>query len=611
MHLVDSNATGSQRRVLNSKKSKDSRETSERKHDIGYLAFADLFRQFGFDVTKFGLESKITETIIPPETEETVTKEKKASPPASPALKPVAKTNPVPISSTAPVTTSTTASTSESMVDRLRRLGSTPTNAAATSQAPSTLADGARVSTTEKSVPSSTAIPQGKLLPPRALTISIFDKLLADAHRLNLTKFDENLKKSGSSSSASTTSTGDARMAFLRERINSVIKYEDENPDLPLFPEGAFKVSSTSAPYNYRGVVNRRGVDCYVNAILQALLVCSPLMKLLSHAGPGSTSRPILSSLIRFSQEFFATSKNNTSVLNPQQSLAEMDEAWRQFSNDDEGNQQQQDASEFMMWLLENLHQETCWKAGDIVNGKRELKMSDGFVPIQKSHSAADVSYDEDSAIYRIFSLVTRSRFTTNDGTVQSPKDEIISIFPLGFNETTESLTDAFENFFAVENLESGTMTRSISRLPLVLICSIKRSTYENGQHKKIDRFLRYPSVFSVKESLLAEHGLDTEDEAACRDYDLIAVVGHHGKGADEGHYNTFVRKTPLSADRDEEQVWMAVDDANVRSMKDEEWMKCSGAYLLFYMRRDAGLDVRPTASALVFDFTHKKGGSS
>jgi len=62
--------------------------------------------------------------------------------------------------------------------------------------------------------------------------------------------------------------------------------------------------------------------------------------------------------------------------------------------------------------------------------------------------------------------------------------------------------------------------------------------------------------------------------------YDLMAVVLHHGRGMNEGHFTTYA----YLKDQDE---WLLYNDAKVESITVEQVSKASKeAYILFYEKR-------------------------
>jgi len=73
--------------------------------------------------------------------------------------------------------------------------------------------------------------------------------------------------------------------------------------------------------------------------------------------------------------------------------------------------------------------------------------------------------------------------------------------------------------------------------------------------------------------------------------YDLAAVVNHHGKGIDTGHYTAYCRNTVNG-------TWNLFNDVHVRPVSARD-VTASQAYLLFYERR-VGNDPPPLRTPML-----------
>ncbi|XXG75618.1 hypothetical protein AAC387_Pa08g0153 [Persea americana] len=123
------------------------------------------------------------------------------------------------------------------------------------------------------------------------------------------------------------------------------------------------------------------------------------------------------------------------------------------------------------------------------------------------------------------------------------------------------SLSDALELFTRLEQLEGSTPCEKckeevpreiglkIEQAPEVLVLHLMR--FNNNVEKIID-FLNYPSELNLK-PFLSNPNSDDHGET---EYDLYAVLVHHGSSSSSGHYVCYVRPSPDS--------WYNLDDAKV-----------------------------------------------
>jgi len=142
-----------------------------------------------------------------------------------------------------------------------------------------------------------------------------------------------------------------------------------------------------------------------------------------------------------------------------------------------------------------------------------------------------------------------------------------------------EELSDS-ERFFCnnCKNKQRSTKKFWIRRLPNVLCLHLKRFRWSPYSRTKLDNHIEFPL-----------HGLDMSPfllsnlhETRCSNsgsslYDLAAVIVHHGSGAGSGHYTAFVVK---------DNHWFHFNDSTVLAT-DHETVTKSKAYILFYIQRE------------------------
>merc|ERR1712014_210854 len=103
-----------------------------------------------------------------------------------------------------------------------------------------------------------------------------------------------------------------------------------------------------------------------------------------------------------------------------------------------------------------------------------------------------------------------------------------------------------------------------------VLILTLKRFSYnkDTGCPQKIKKAVAYEEKLTFDGSWMME-GMEPQE------YQLAAVICHHGESANGGHYNAAVRYN---------KEWFMYDDALVRQMELKEVMsQMFTAYILVY----------------------------
>jgi len=107
-----------------------------------------------------------------------------------------------------------------------------------------------------------------------------------------------------------------------------------------------------------------------------------------------------------------------------------------------------------------------------------------------------------------------------------------------------------------------------IESLPPVLILHLKRFHYDAGTDTtiKIWKKVGYPLELEIPQEVLARplrNSINHDGKGLPR-YRLTAVVYHHGKNANDGHYTVDVR-------RQDGQEWIRIDDTRIRRVRNED----------------------------------------
>lgn len=369
-----------------------------------------------------------------------------------------------------------------------------------------------------------------------------------------------------------------------------------------------------------RGLVNT-GNMCYMNSVLQILVFCVPFYDFLERIGRQAvhtfkTETPLVDAMILFIREFSvidsAVSVEQLRMRLKDNELEQYGDAFipefvyevirrlPRFASMRRGHQQ--DAEEFLGFLLEEMHDE-CSKAmrSSMPNPSSGASTpTNGVVsPISESTESTkrgesdwrEVGPKQKAAITRSSgAIATESPITKIFGgklrselRVPGMKNSVTlePYQPLQLDigaSHVNNIIDALKGLTHRETLHgefnsprgpsyAATKQVTIESLPQVLILHLKRFQYDNaGGTQKIWKKIGYPLDLEIpKEVFPQQHrrgGLLAHGPLP--KYRLIGVVYHHGKNASGGHYTVDVR-------RQDGREWIRLDDTVIRRVRSED----------------------------------------
>lgn len=377
--------------------------------------------------------------------------------------------------------------------------------------------------------------------------------------------------------------------------------------ETPLPPKQPFQITP-------RGLLNT-GNLCFMNSVLQLLLFCTPFYTLLKNiskstlASLGESKTPLLDATIAFIDQF---SHPETVAVSPETFYMAISSHLR-FSHLKWGRQE--DAEEFLGYLLDGLHEEFVESIASTSQSER-------------NDLANSISRNND--LYTILDSIDKS--TENDGwcevgsnrcvsskrSVKVEPSPITHLFGGQFRselqvpKQKESKSITLDPFLHVQldiddvevnDLESafrflskpeqipfrtknGTevMARKqnfIDSLPRVLIIHLKRFSFNPHESRveKLRKPIKYTHSLQVPLECISKA---TQLGSLETRYKLIGVVYHHGTSTEGGHYTVDVL-------RQEAAEWVRIDDTIVESITPDMVVGENGgsktAYLLMYQR--------------------------
>ncbi|KAL8805785.1 MAG: hypothetical protein Q9200_005285 [Gallowayella weberi] len=368
-----------------------------------------------------------------------------------------------------------------------------------------------------------------------------------------------------------------------------------------------------------RGLVNT-GNMCYMNSVLQILVFCVPFYDLLEKLGRRAahnfkSETPLVDAMIMFMHEFgvidSAESVEKLRLRLRNDEIEQYGEAFipefvyevirrlPRFSSMRRGHQQ--DAEEFLGFLLEEMHDE-CSRAMRITspNPARDpsaptngtvsptlessgpaLSTDSGWLEVGPKQKAAVTRSSgtliTESPITKIFGGKLRSELRVpgmkNSVTLEPYQPLQLDIGAPHVN----NIVDALKGLTRSETLHgdfnsprgpaiTATKQVTIETLPQVLILHLKRFQYDNaGGTQKIWKKVGYPLDLEIPKEVFAQHkrgGILAH--GGLPRYRLIGVVYHHGRNASGGHYTVDVR-------RQDGKEWVRLDDTVIRRVRSEE----------------------------------------
>lgn len=354
-----------------------------------------------------------------------------------------------------------------------------------------------------------------------------------------------------------------------------------------------------------RGLVNT-GNLCYMNSIFQVLLFCAPFYDFLDQVAKRAahsfkSETPLVNAMILFMRDFkvidSATTidqlrlrlKNNEleqygDPLTPEY-VYDVIKRLPRFDNMKRG--QQEDAEEFLGFLLAGLHDECAQlikndkpkqaqepfsssnsdQAGSNERGWHEVG------PKQKTaitQSSGAIEYE--TPITKIFGGKLRSEYK-KPGEKPSVTLEPYQPLQLDIGEAhINNISDALKNLTRLETLDgaargtrASTKQVHIETLPPVLILHLKRFHYDEKGPQKIWKKIGYPLELELPKEVFPQHKRAIlQKQGGFPHYRLTGVVYHHGKNASGGHYTVDLR-------RQEGREWIRMDDTVIRRIRAED----------------------------------------
>lgn len=350
-----------------------------------------------------------------------------------------------------------------------------------------------------------------------------------------------------------------------------------------------------------RGLINS-GNLCFLNATLQALLACSPFVQLLLGLRKRNIPKvgyPTLAAFAEFIGEFDVVDGSNLKKKDSVEieagrpfSPTMFELILRKFTPDvsssTSGRPRQEDAQEFLSFIMDQMHDELLKLGGKSHLDGRNLSL----VSTSEDDEWETVGPKNKSAVTRTQSFVPSELSSIFGGQLRSvvkargnKASATVQPFLLLHldisHEIIGTIEDALHLFSAPETLDeyrastagkvgvvAARKSINIQALPKIMILHLKRFGYGSHGSTKLHKAVHFPLELVLSRDLLVSSNVEG------RKYELVATVTHHGREASKGHYTADVRYP--------NGQWLRFDDASLTTISTSKVLH-DQAYVLFY----------------------------
>ena len=155
------------------------------------------------------------------------------------------------------------------------------------------------------------------------------------------------------------------------------------------------------------------------------------------------------------------------------------------------------------------------------------------------------------------------------------------------------SLMEAITHFVSKEELDTGPekvthKAVSIEKLPTVLVLQLKRFVFRGNQAEKVGKHIDFPLDLQLDKRHLAATAQGSKERVDGEQggkYSLEAVISHHGKQLERGHYTCDVAvPSSLPGAPEGAKEWMRCDDDKIWRVTETD-MLAQPAYVLVYRK--------------------------
>ncbi|KAJ5075192.1 ubiquitin carboxyl-terminal hydrolase [Anaeramoeba ignava] len=351
-----------------------------------------------------------------------------------------------------------------------------------------------------------------------------------------------------------------------------------------------------------RGMENR-GNSCFVNSVMQGLLACPPFIFFLDKIRKANfedySNCLILQSLAGFIKNIsvdidiktkgfsrlgFDFDSKSTSFF-----YEKLFDVIGRFKPDGPNylKSVQEDAQEFLNFLLDSVHEEIAVILG-LNNSGKMFEIEKALQDFKNTQILVQRIIPKKTIIRDIFGGTLKSKIVPN-GMKPLISFEPFMILPININGFhISSIEDALIDFSDPENLRDYTdettkqnigaqKKTKIHQLPVILILHLKRFRFsEKTGAFKVHKAINFPTKLTIPKKIISSelHKKGKKEHI----YNLVSVIYHIGQSPIEGHYTCSALKWTGN--------WVHIDDTSISEVSEKEIVD-PNAYILFYIKTD------------------------
>jgi len=367
------------------------------------------------------------------------------------------------------------------------------------------------------------------------------------------------------------------------------------------------KTVKNKSPRRRLGLKNL-GNTCFMNSVLQSLgnieEFCNILTSLPSLEHQLNTSKEAKTAINRLSSDGIIVTEElkkilralkegvEKSAISPESLFHAIWKVVPRFRG-----YQQQDAHEFLRYMLDRLHTELLLLLPGRFRNDRIDEVLRG-APLAKSQSVVTSVFGgtlQSEVMCLSCRTISKKQDPFLDLSVDIPQQFTGPVRKLKDKDSSQSchIHDCLQKFVETEELadterffcnvckskQPSTKKFLIRRLPNVLCLHVKRFRWTAYARTKLDNHIEFPLNGLDMSGYLLKNlsGTRFSNGGTTSLYDLAAVIVHHGTGAGSGHYTAFATNN---------QAWFHFNDCAVRE-SDYQTVCSSKAYILFYVQRE------------------------
>ncbi|KAE9539387.1 hypothetical protein AGLY_004639 [Aphis glycines] len=255
----------------------------------------------------------------------------------------------------------------------------------------------------------------------------------------------------------------------------------------------------------------------------------------------------------------------------------------------------QHDAHEFLMFLLDTLHDE-------LTDEKNKLLLEEGITHQNPSKIDTLVSlmfrgYLLNEVLCLNCKKPSRKSDAFSDISLDIPDRKIDKNADPSVVQPVDLLAKSLEHYFEIEelndnnsyfcekckSLQNSTKRFWVHALPNVLCLHLKRFRWDKSHRSKVHTYIKFPMTSLDMSLYLAEETKSVLVKPCSYLYDLVAVVVHDGEGGGSGHYKSYALDV-------KEGQWYEYNDEKVHEVG-ASLVENVQAYILFYIKREMGVN--------------------